>query len=90
MLSSIPEYFYIISGFKQRFGEMYIIDILVKSYWSNPHIEMSSCVQSKCVVVVSGRSLNLTTLYMGRLRPPKQLTSKFVHILSPVTDNCPF
>ena len=38
--------------------------------------------------VMSGRSVNLTTLFLGRLRPPKQLTN-FVHILSPVTDNCP-
>ena len=35
---------------------------------------------------MSGRSVNLTTLFLGRRRPPKRLT---VHILSPVTDNCP-
>ena len=38
---------------------------------------------------MSGRSVNLTTLFLGRLRPPKRLTSTS-HILSPVTDNCPF
>ena len=36
-------------------------------------------------MVMSGRSVNLTTLSLGRFRPPKY----FVHILSPVTDNCP-
>ena len=34
---------------------------------------------------MSGRSVNVTTLFLGRLRPPKQLTSTKVHILSPVT-----
>ena len=34
---------------------------------------------------LSGRSVNLTTLFLGRLRPPKRLTK-----LSPITDNCPF
>ena len=34
---------------------------------------------------MSGRSVNLTTLFLGRLRPPR----RFVHILLPVTDNCP-
>ena len=34
---------------------------------------------------MSGRSVNLTTLFLGRLGPSKY----FVHILSPVTDNCP-
>ena len=29
--------------------------------------------------------VNLTTLFLGRLRPPNQY---FVHILSPVSDNC--
>ena len=38
---------------------------------------------------MSGRSVNLTTLFLGRLRPPKRFTQYFVHILSPVTDNCP-
>ena len=38
---------------------------------------------------MSGRSVNLTTLFLGRLRPPKRLASTFMHILSPVTDNCP-
>ena len=33
-------------------------------------------------------SVNLTTLFLGRLRP-KPFTSYFVHILSPATDNCP-
>lgn len=32
-------------------------------------------------------SVNLLTLLLGRLRPPKQCK---VHILLPVTDNCPF
>ena len=36
-------------------------------------------------MVIWGRSVNVTTLFMGRLRPPKQLTSTKVHILSPVT-----
>ena len=36
--------------------------------------------------VMSGRSVNLSTLFPGRLRPVNQY---FVHILSPVTDNCP-
>ena len=35
--------------------------------------------------VMSGRSVNLTTLFLGRLRP---LSGYFVHIPSPVTDNC--
>ena len=36
-------------------------------------------------MVLSGRSVNLTTFVLGRLRPPKRLTSisYFVHILSP-------
>ena len=34
---------------------------------------------------MSGRSVNVITLFLGRLRPPKQLTSTKVHILSPVT-----
>ena len=33
---------------------------------------------------MSGRSGNLTTLFLGRLRPHKRY---FMHILSPVTDN---
>ena len=37
---------------------------------------------------MSGRSVNLTTLFLGRLRPPKRLTSTSC-TLSPVTDNCP-
>ena len=38
----------------------------------------------------AGRSVNLTTLFRGRLRPPNRLINQyFVHILSPVTDNCP-
>ena len=36
-------------------------------------------------MVMSGRSVNVTTLFLGRPRPPKQLTSAKVHILSPVT-----
>ena len=36
-------------------------------------------------MVMWGRSDNVTTLFMGRLRPPKHLTSTKVHILSPVT-----
>ena len=32
-----------------------------------------------------GRSVIITTLFMDRLKPPKQLTSTKVHILSPVT-----
>ena len=40
-------------------------------------------------MVMSGRSVNLTTLFLGRLRPPKRLTSTSVHIFLPVADNCP-
>ena len=39
-------------------------------------------------MVMSGRSVNVTTLIpgeLGRLRPPKQLTSTKGHILAPVT-----
>ena len=36
-------------------------------------------------MVLSVRSVNVTTVILGRLRPPKQLTSTKVHILSPVT-----
>ena len=36
-------------------------------------------------MVMWGRSVNVTTLFMGRLRPSKQLTNTKVHILSPVT-----
>ena len=32
-------------------------------------------VQGKTSKVMSGRSVNLTTLFLGRLRPPKRLTS---------------
>ena len=40
--------------------------------------------------VMSGRSVSLTTLFLGRLRPPLGAVNQyFVHILSPVTDNCP-
>ena len=38
-------------------------------------------------MVMSGRSANLTTLFMSRLRPPKRLNSIIAHI-SPVADNC--
>ena len=38
-------------------------------------------------VVMSERSVNLTILFLGRLRPP--VNQYLVHILSPVTDNCP-
>ena len=34
-------------------------------------------------MVMLGRAVNLTKLFLGRLRPPN------VHILSPVTDSCP-
>ena len=33
------------------------------------------------------RSVNLSTLFLGK--PPRQFISTLVHILSPVTDNCP-
>ena len=36
-------------------------------------------------MVMSGRSVNVATLFLGRLRPPKQLTNTKVHTLSPVT-----
>ena len=36
-------------------------------------------------MVMSGRSVHVTTLLLGRLRPPNQLTSTKLHILSPVT-----
>ena len=36
-------------------------------------------------MVMSGRSVNLITLFLGKIRPPKYL----MHIVSPVTDNCP-
>ena len=41
-------------------------------------------------MVISGRSVNLTTLFLGRLRPPKWLTStpKWLTGTSSVTDNC--
>ena len=39
-------------------------------------------------MAISRRSLNLTTPFLGRLRP-KRLTSTKVHIHPPVTDNCP-
>ena len=32
-------------------------------------------VHGKISKVMSGRSVNLTTLFLGRLRPPKRLTS---------------
>ena len=44
--------------------------------------------QQQCIVVLrprepskvmSGRSVNLTTLFLGRLRPPKRLTSVRAH-----------
>ena len=35
-------------------------------------------------MVMWGRSVNVTTLFVDRLRPPKQLTSITVHILSPL------
>ena len=39
-------------------------------------------------MVMSGRSVNLATLFPGRLRPTSQAVNKyFVHTLSPVTDN---
>ena len=38
---------------------------------------------------MSGRSVNLTTLFLGRLRSLKRLTKYCVHILSPVTDTAP-
>ena len=33
-------------------------------------------------------SVSLTTLFLGRLRPPMRINQYFVHILSPVTNNC--
>ena len=41
-------------------------------------------------MVMSRRSVGLTIFFLGRLRP-KRLTNRtyLVHILSPVTDNCP-
>ena len=37
-----------------------------------------------------GRSVNLTTLFRGRLRPPKRLTStSCTYFRQPETDNCP-
>ena len=36
-----------------------------------------------------GVSVNLTTLFLGRLRPFKAVNQYFVHILSSVTDKCP-
>ena len=42
-------------------------------------------------MVMSGRSVNLTTLFLGRLRPTSQTVNQyFVHILSPVTDKLTF
>ena len=38
------------------------------------------------VHVMSGRSFNLTTLFLGRLRPLKAVNQYFVHILSPNWD----
>ena len=38
--------------------------------------------------VMSGQSVNLTTLFPGRLRPPKWIDQYFLHILLPLTDNC--
>ena len=38
-------------------------------------------------MVMSGRSVNLTTLFPGRLR--SAVNQYYVHILSMVTDNCP-
>ena len=42
------------------------------------------CVFCFTCKVMSGWSVNLTTLFLGGLRPPKRLTST-----PPVTDNCP-
>ena len=39
-------------------------------------------------MVMSRWSVNLTTLFLGRLRP-KRFNQYLVHILLPVTDNCP-
>ena len=36
-------------------------------------------------MVMWGRSVNVTTLFMDRFRPPKQLTSTKAHILSPLS-----
>ena len=38
---------------------------------------------------MSGRSVNLTTLFLGKLRPPKRLTSTSC-TYNTETDNCPF
>ena len=35
-------------------------------------------------MIVSGRSINLTTLFLGVIRPPKRMP-----IFSPVAENCP-
>ena len=41
------------------------------------------------VKVMSSWSVNLHTLFLGRLRSPKPLTSTTYIILSLITDNCP-
>ena len=41
-------------------------------------------------MVITGRSVNLTTLFLGRLKPSKRLISyKGTCLVTPVTENCP-
>ena len=47
------------------------------------------CPWLKTAKVMSGRSVNLATLFLGRLRPPKWLTSTSSTHFRPVTDTCP-
>ena len=50
--------------------------------------QLRSC---SCTFVHILSPVNLTTIFLGRFRPPKRAAVNlyFVHILSPVTDNCP-
>ena len=67
------------------------ISLRIHTVWSANllFVLFESCLMSQSTtMVMSRRSVNLPTLFLGRLRPIKAVYQYSVHILSPVTDNC--
>ena len=64
---------------------------LIYILWLFWMFQLLFCCFTSNVNSMSGLSVNLTKLFLGRIGPSQVVSQYFVHILklSPVTDNCP-
>ena len=89
--SSLGAFWKVMLSGQRKLVRLILLEMIIIGFLSVPLVELSWVLRpSQSIMVMSSRSIYLTTLFLGRLSPLSGQPA-LVHILSPETDNsyCP-